>query len=53
MLRILFFLFTFPDILSKKKKKSSFDLDYYLSIPADPVTSADKTVITLSGKCVS
>lgn len=50
MLCILFFSFSFPDILSKKL---SFDLDDYLSIIANPVTSADKTVITLSGDGVS
>lgn len=49
MLCILFFPFSFPDTLSKKL---SFDLDY-LSITANPVTSADKTVITLSGDGVS
>lgn len=45
----LFFSFSFPDILSKKL---SFDLDYYLSITANTVTSADKTAITLSGNDV-
>jgi len=50
MLCILFFSFSFPDILSKKL---SFDLDYYLSITANPVARADKTVITPSGNGVS
>lgn len=39
--------------LTSSQKKLSFDLDYYLSITANPVTSAAKTVITLSGNGVS
>lgn len=39
--------------LTSFQKKLSFDLDYYLSITAQPVTSADKTVIILSGNGVS
>lgn len=34
-------------------KKLSFALDYYLSITANTLTSADKTVITLSSNGVS
>lgn len=47
-----FCAFLFP-FLTSSQKKLSFDLDYYLSITANPVTSAAKTVITLSGNGVS
>lgn len=44
----LFFLLSWHPL-----QKLSFDLDYYCTITANTLTSADKTIITLSGNGVS